>query len=106
MNILALGGALPLLASLFLFSFDAFGQVPTCVPGATSTVVRAEGLTEQIGNLTLTCTGGTANSPASITLFVGLSVNMTNRLNADGSPQGITVTVNSVPQTIQQQLYS
>jgi uncharacterized protein (TIGR03437 family) len=93
--------------SLLLLSLDASGQVvPACTAGATSSVVRAEGLAEQIGDLTVSCTGGTANSPASITIFITLNTNITSRRNADGSPQGITVMANSVPQTVQQQLFS
>jgi uncharacterized protein (TIGR03437 family) len=80
------------IAMLFVFSPGASAQQPSCTPNSTASAVHAEGLAERIGDITITCTGGTVGNLASLTLFVTLNTNITNRLDADGLPTGITVT--------------
>ena len=78
-------------AIFFLLTLGAFGQT-TCTFNASSPTVHQEGLAEPVGNISFTCTGGTAGSTVSLTVFVTLNTNITNRLDANGNPLGITVT--------------
>ncbi|MES1257007.1 MAG: hypothetical protein ABUS51_01200 [Acidobacteriota bacterium] len=55
--------------------------------------MHAEGLTEPVGDIILVCTGGTGGSTATLFLYATLNVNITNRLDANGNPTGISVTV-------------
>jgi uncharacterized protein (TIGR03437 family) len=87
-------GAL-LVSSLLLFSGPAFAQLPACTASAGATLVHQEGLVERIGDITLLCTGGAPGSSVSATLFAGLNTNITNRLDANGIPQGLAITVNT-----------
>ncbi len=90
----ARGRVLPLVAVLLFTCLGAFAQQqPVCSIAATAPPVHAEGLTELTGNITLTCTGGTAGSTASLSIFITLSANITNRLDANNSPQGIAVSI-------------
>jgi uncharacterized protein (TIGR03437 family) len=57
--------------------------------------VHKEGLAENIGAITLTCTGGSAGSAVGATLLIGLNANITNRLDASGNVTNISVTVNT-----------
>ena len=75
-----------------IFSPAARAQQPTCNPNATSTTVHVEGLTERVGNITLSCSGGTAGSTASLTVFITLNAAITNRTDVNGDPVGITQT--------------
>ncbi len=78
-------------SAVFCFTFASlvFGQQPTCSASSVSVPVHAEGLAEQIGNITLTCAGGsgTVNS----TLVVTLNANITNRLDVNGNLTNVTV---------------
>ncbi len=58
-------------------------------------MVHAEGLAEQIGDVTLTCNGGTAGTVVTSIIYIGINATITNRLNASGNPANITVTINS-----------
>ena len=101
-------GQIWLLPIFFAFAFAAHGQVPTCAANATAPSVRAEGFAEQVGDVTIVCSGGVAGSPVSLTVFVTLNVNVTNRLDASGNPTGVSVTLNSgagaVPVSAQQRI--
>src|ERR1700689_3500453 len=57
-------------ACFFIFSFVAIAQQPTCSVTSGSPTVHAEGLAEQVGDITLTCSGGsgTVNTILSVTL--------------------------------------
>src|SRR4051794_1456700 len=79
------------LALFFLiFSFSLFGQQPSCTVTGGSPTVHAEGLAELVGDITISCSGG---SPAITTILaVGLNANITNRLDASGNLTGITYT--------------
>jgi uncharacterized protein (TIGR03437 family) len=87
-----------LLSSLILFSFSASAQTPVCtVPTASAPLptLHGEGLTEPVGNVVLNCTGGAIGSTITPSLFLSLSGNITNRLDVNGNPTGISVTVNT-----------
>lgn len=84
-----------LLLVLFLilaFSLCVFGQQPVCSANSNGILVHSEGLAEPLGDLTVTCTGGTAGATISLNLFISLNTNITNRLDSNGVPQGITIT--------------
>lgn len=55
-----------------------------CTPAAGLPFVRSEGLTEPMGDIVLLCTGGEPNGTLNGTLFVFLSVPVTNRVSATG----------------------
>ena len=68
-----------------------------CATSAVPPIVRAEGLTERVGDLLLTCTGTPGNTvKANVT--VGLNTNLTNRISSvggDSTYTGIVFTVDS-----------
>ncbi|MGD1069013.1 MAG: hypothetical protein ABSB15_02650 [Bryobacteraceae bacterium] len=83
---------------LFLFlSLSAFAQ--TCTLTATQNIVHAEGLAEPMGNIAVTCSGGTIGATVSATIAINLNTNVTNRLDLNGNPLGITAAVNATPVT-------
>jgi len=84
-------------ASFFaLFSVPALSQIaPSCQAGSTTAIVHAEGLAEQIGDITLTCTGGAPGSLVASSLFITLNTNITNRIDASGNVLNVAVTVNT-----------
>lgn len=55
-------------------------EAVTCVPAATPTLVRGEGITELTSNVVFNCTGGTANASLTVNFLFSLNVNVTNRL--------------------------
>jgi uncharacterized protein (TIGR03437 family) len=81
---------------LILFSSHLSAQQPTCTFSSTPVTVHSEGLAEPVGNLTATCTGGTVGSTVSLSLYISLNTNITNRLDANSLPTGIAVTGASV----------
>src|SRR5665213_167725 len=81
-----------LIAVTLLFSFSSFAQLPTCTFNSTANSVHQEGLAERVGNITVTCSGGTVGATVSIQLFISLNANITNRVDANGAPTGIAVT--------------
>ena len=92
----ARGRVLPLVAVLLFTCLGAFAQQqPVCTVNASSPNVHAEGLAERVGDITLSCTGGTASTSASLALFITLNTNVTNRIDANGNLQGISVTANT-----------
>jgi uncharacterized protein (TIGR03437 family) len=56
----------------------------TCTVSGTPTTVRAEGLTERMGDIAIRCTGGTPGTTVTGSLFVFLSVPITNRVSSSG----------------------
>jgi uncharacterized protein (TIGR03437 family) len=84
-----------LTALFFIFSFSGFAQ--TCNAGVTLADVHAEGLAEKVGNVILTCTGGTAGSLVTSNFFIALNANVTNRLTSSGTLSNISVTVGAFP---------
>jgi uncharacterized protein (TIGR03437 family) len=79
----------PLLALIsIVFASISFGQ--TCTASSSPVFVHQEGLAELVASITVTCTGGSGGtiSPA---VYVSLNGNVTNRLDVNGNPTGITV---------------
>ncbi|MGA2117737.1 MAG: hypothetical protein ABSH56_23635 [Bryobacteraceae bacterium] len=72
-----------LLGALACFPPIAFGQTVTCNASITEPQVRAEGLTELIPDIVLTCTGGTPTSAGmeipQTDIIVYLNTQVTNR---------------------------
>jgi uncharacterized protein (TIGR03437 family) len=71
------------------FTSAAFGQQPSCTVASTLPTVHAEGLAEQIGDLTVSCSGGAGT--VTTLLIVTLNANITNRVDADGNLSNITI---------------
>ncbi|HUA19787.1 MAG TPA: IPT/TIG domain-containing protein [Bryobacteraceae bacterium] len=75
-----------------------------CGTFANPPAVRGEGITERVGDIELTCTGGTPNAVVNGNLFFFLNVNLTNRLVSTESDMltGLTLTADngSGPQPI------
>src|ERR1041385_1762748 len=80
-----------------IFSCFAFGQQPTCTVSAGSPTVHAVGLAEQLGDITFTCSGGSGT--VNTILFVGISANITNRLDAGGNLANVKITGAATAQT-------
>ena len=65
----------------------------TCTAQSPTPLIRAEGFTEQVGNIIITCTGGTP-TPVGSTIptsnfRIGLNTNITSRINpVDGAATG------------------
>lgn len=74
------------LAPLALAS-GLFGQsaVLTCATSAVPPAVRSEGITERTGDILLSCSGGQPGAQVSGNIIVSLSVNVTNKILADGT---------------------
>src|SRR5579863_4889414 len=75
----------------------AYGQTPPttlqCVPSAVPTQVRAEGVTERMGNLLLQCSGA-AGAMVSGNLTIYLPISITNRVNDNNQALDATLLVN------------
>ncbi|MCX6634183.1 MAG: hypothetical protein NT090_03715, partial [Acidobacteria bacterium] len=72
-----------LLVGLCVF-VSAANAALTCSSSAVPTVINAEGLTERMGDILLTCSGGTAGQTVTGNLTLFQSVNITNRTGEDG----------------------
>src|SRR5437667_4557323 len=59
----------------------------TCATGAVNPAVRAEGISETLGDILLTCSGGSAGTTMTLNLVVFLNVSVTNRLSGTNSFQ-------------------
>ncbi len=86
----AFGRLAMLLSAICALGGSAWGQ--TCVFNGTNLPAHAEGYAERIGDITVSCTGGTVGATVSLTMFVSLNATITNRLDANGDPTGITFT--------------
>jgi uncharacterized protein (TIGR03437 family) len=85
-----------LLIILLIATFGAaYPQTPTtCAVTAVPPVVHAEGVTEQVGDIVLRCTGNPGVTvAASLTVF--LPVSITNRIDANNFATDATLTVNT-----------
>src|SRR4051794_16738987 len=76
--------------ALLLGSVSAYAQTGntpfTCrANSGVAPTVRAEGLTELLGDLVLTCTGGNPASPFLVNFQIFLNTNVTSRLYSDGT---------------------
>lgn len=90
-----------------IFSISATAQI-NCSAGGGTPTVHAEGLAEKIGNVTLSCNGGTPGAAVNTIVYVGIGATITNRLDTNNNPTGISVTIDTgagaVPQTLTPQL--
>src|SRR3954464_13047019 len=89
-----------ILSLLFLSAAACFGQnFFSCTAGANPPLVRAEGIAERTGDITLNCTGGQPNAVITGNLVFFLSVNITNHILPDGTADPI-LTVNGAPANV------
>src|SRR5580698_9387147 len=79
---------------LIPFASNLLAQSVVCVTSATPPLVRAEGLTERIGDIQLSCTGTPGNT-INANISIGLNTNLTNRLSSGNTLTGIVFTVDS-----------
>lgn len=82
--------AFGILLAITAAAASALGQ--TCNFGGNNVSVHAEGLAERISDITITCTGGVAASTVSLSMFISLNTTITNRLDNNGDPIGISFT--------------
>lgn len=84
--------------SLFCFAVGSAGllsaQPSFCAASSTPALVRAEGLTERIGDLLFNCTGP-AGSTATANFTFLLNVNITNRISSGNTLTGIVFTIDN-----------
>jgi uncharacterized protein (TIGR03437 family) len=69
-------------------------QPNLCVTSAVPPVVRAEGLTERIGDITVAC-NSTPNATVTANFTVALNTNISNRISTGGLLTGIVFTIDS-----------
>ena len=70
----------------------------SCVATAVTALVRAEGITERLGDIVLTCAGGAPNGAVTTNLTLFFPVNVTNRLGAgDTLNASLTIDTGSGP---------
>src|SRR5271155_4509575 len=79
---------------LVLGTGSILAQPSVCVTSATPPVVRAEGLTERIGDILLSCTGTPGNT-VNANITIGLNTNLTNRVSSGGMVVGTVFTIDS-----------
>ena len=72
----------------------AAAQPAICSTSATDTLVRAEGLTERIGDIIYSCTG-TPGTSFTVDLSVQLNTAITNRISTGNIVTGTILTVDS-----------
>ena len=85
-----------LLAALFALAMGpTFAQTqPACVTSGVPVQVRAEGLTERIGDILLQCSGYNAGAVLSGNLTIFLPAGITNRVDANNQTQDAVLFVN------------
>jgi uncharacterized protein (TIGR03437 family) len=83
-----------LLFGFLTFTGVLYGQPNVCVPTAGFPGVRAEGLTERIGDITYNCSG-VAGATITGNFLISLNVNLTNRLSAGNTLTGIVFTADN-----------
>jgi uncharacterized protein (TIGR03437 family) len=66
-----------------------------CTPLASPVQVRSEGIAEKVGNIVLSCSGGIPGTVVTGNLTFFLSVNVTNKLAADGTLTDVLLTINT-----------
>ena len=79
---------------LVLGTGSILAQPSVCVTSATPPIVRAEGLTERIGDILVDCTGTPGNT-FTANFTVGLNTNVTNRISSGTTLTGIVFTIDS-----------
>jgi len=84
-----------LFALFVLMAGIARPQSPlTCVTGAVNPAVHAEGIAETLGDILLTCTGGSPGSAMTLNLVGFLNVNVANRLTGTNATD-VSLTIDS-----------
>ncbi|MFN0166935.1 MAG: hypothetical protein ACKV22_10940 [Bryobacteraceae bacterium] len=85
-----------------LGSSQLFAQL-RCTAESTPPLVRAEGKTELVGDILLTCTGGTPTQPGSplpkLNIQVSLNTQVTSRLLSSGLSEALALTGEPLPPT-------
>ncbi len=76
-----------------LLSLAANAQTSAnCTQGSSvPSQVNSTGLAEPIGTIVLTCSGGSSGALVVANLYITLNTNITNNLDGNGNPQGITI---------------
>src|SRR6185369_10349337 len=70
----------------------------SCATGAVNPAVRAEGITETLGDILLTCSGGSPGSMITLNLSIFLSVGVTNRISTNNATDvSLTIDTGSGP---------
>ncbi len=83
--------------AVFLLAPIGIANALTCVPTAVTPALHAEGLAERLGDILLTCTGGTPGA-FSGNLSVFLNTNITNKLTAQNNADAVlTIDTGSGP---------
>jgi uncharacterized protein (TIGR03437 family) len=79
---------------LVLGTGSILAQPSVCVTSATPPIVRAEGLTERIGDILVACTGTPGNT-LNANFTIGLNATVTNRISSGTTLTGIIFTIDS-----------
>jgi uncharacterized protein (TIGR03437 family) len=89
-----------LLCAAVLPAFSATAL--TCIPSAAPAIVHGEGITERVGDILFTCSGGQPEAAFTANIFFFLNVSITNRLTSSGDFTGLILTADngSGPQPI------
>jgi len=78
-------------ALLGMFCLGAAAQTtPNCIASAAPASVTASGLTEKLPDIVVSCSGGTSGQSAIAAIYVTLNTGITNTLDANGAPEGVT----------------
>jgi uncharacterized protein (TIGR03437 family) len=82
----------PIYAAIFLIvgCLGAAAQT-TCQANAIAIPVHPEAYAERMPDITITCAGGTAGATVSLSMFLTMNTNITNRIDGSGTPLGVTV---------------
>ena len=78
----------------FLFRGVGFAQPNSCVTSAVSPIVRAEGLTERIGDIVYNCSG-LPNTTVNSNFSISLNTNVSNRLSTNNTLTGLVFTIDT-----------
>lgn len=79
---------------LLMASTNAQNPNTVCVASAKPPIVRSEGITERIGEITLDCSGQ-PGTQLSVNLTISLNANVTNRISSGNQLTGIIFTIDS-----------
>jgi len=67
----------------------------TCDEAAVSPVIRGEGITERVGDITFNCFNGTPGATITGNFTIFLTVNITNRVNTNNQVTGVIFTIDN-----------
>ena len=80
--------------TLLLAASGVFAQPNVCKTGATPPLIRAEGLTERVGDILIACTGTPGNT-INANITINLNTSITNRVSSASTLTGLVFTVDS-----------